>query len=161
MKEAKAFGIGLTAWVVGLVAIIVFVLLLAFLPKQLIMPDETGSDPFGMEEQATSGTMRFIGVLPCADCEGIRTELEFRSNGSFTIEETYLGKIATLPHFQIGNWTTLRGTAWDMKATIYKINHDRLEGFRYFYVLPDGNIKQLNDKQEEIQSSLNYTLERQ
>lgn len=161
MKEAKAFGIGMTAWVVGLVAIIVFVLLLAFLPKELMMPGDATNDALWTEEQTTSGTQRFVGVLPCADCEGIRTELEFRPNGTFTIEETYLGKIATLPRFQIGNWTTLRGTAWDMKATIYKINHDRLDGFRYFYVLPDGNIKQLDDKQNEIQSAENYTLERQ
>jgi copper homeostasis protein (lipoprotein) len=160
-SDAKAFGIGMMAWTVGIVAIITFVLLLAFIPKYLIAPDEILAPSLAQDEQTASGTLRFIGVLPCADCEGIRTELELRPNGTFTIEETYLGKIATQPRFQIGNWATLRGTAWDLKATVYKINHDRLTGFRYFYLLADGNIKQLDEKQAQIQSSLNHTLERQ
>lgn len=160
-REDKAFGIGMTTWMVGIVAIIVFVLLLAFVPKYLIAPDEILAPGIPPQEQASSGTVRFVGVLPCQDCEGIRTELELRPNGTFTLEETFIGKIATQPRFQIGNWTTLRGTAWDLKATVYKINHDRLAGARYFYLLADGNLELLDDKQAKIQSSLNYTLERQ
>lgn len=160
-REDKAFGIGMTTWVAGIVAIIVFVLLLAFVPKYLIAPDELIAPSSSQEEQSVSGTMRFIGILPCEDCEGIRTELELRPNGTFTLEETFIGKIATQPRFQMGNWTTLRGTAWDLKATVYKINHDRLAGARYFYLLADGDVKQLDDKQAQIQSSQNYTLKRQ
>ncbi|MCC6563711.1 copper resistance protein NlpE N-terminal domain-containing protein [Candidatus Uhrbacteria bacterium] len=161
-KERRAFGIGMTAWVIGIVAIIVFILLLAFVPRNLIAPENgrLESAP-AAGDQATSGTMRFVGLLPCDDCEGIRTELELRPNGTFTIEETYIGKIATQPHFQIGNWTTLRGTARDLKAVIYQINHDRLEGSKYFLVLADGNIRLLDNQQNDIVSSLNYMLERQ
>ncbi|MCK9361178.1 copper resistance protein NlpE [Patescibacteria group bacterium] len=162
MKKERSYEIGMTAWVIGIVAIIVFILLLAFVPRNLIAP-ENGLRSFvpAAEDQATSGTMRFVGMLPCDDCEGIRTELELRPNGTFTIEETSIGKIATQPHFQIGNWTTLRGTARDLKAVIYQINHDRLEGSRYFLLLADGNIRLLDDHQNDIVSSLNYTLERQ
>ncbi len=161
-KESRAFGIGMTAWVIGIVAIIVFVLLLAFAPKVLLAPgDGNGMPASSTADQATSGTMHFIGVLPCNDCDGIRTELELRPNGTFTIEETNLGKIATQPRFQIGNWTTLRGTARDLKAVVYQINHDRLDGSKYFLLLPDGNIRLLDSQQNEIPSSLNYTLERQ
>lgn len=157
-KDSRAYGIGMTAWVIGIVAIIVFVLLLAFTPKALIAP-ENGSR--GAAGQVASGTMRFVGVLPCESCEGIRTELELRPDGTFTIKETYLGKIATEPYSQAGNWTTLRGNARDLKAVMYTINHDRLAGSRNFLLLADGNIKQLDSQQNEIKSDANYTLERQ
>ncbi len=156
-KDSRAYGIGMTAWVIGIVAIIVFILLLAFTPKVLIAP-ENGSR--GANVQVASGTMRFVGVLPCDSCEGIRTELELRPDGTFSIKESFLGQVTTVPYSQSGNWTTLSGNARDLKAVVYKINHDRLAGSRYFLLLTDGNIKQLDDQQNEIKSDANYTLER-
>ncbi len=161
-KDSRAYGIGMTAWVIGIVAIIVFILLLAFTPKTLIAPDDgRRASVFGPVDQAASGTMRFVGVLPCVDCEGVRTELELRPDGTFTMEETYLGQIEAQPLPQIGNWTTLRGIARDLKAVVYKINHDRLAGSRYFLLLADGSIRQLDEQQNEIKPDANYTLERQ
>lgn len=157
-KDSRAYGIGMTAWVIGIVAIIVFILLLAFTPKVLIAPEDGTR---GVAVQVASGTMRFVGVLPCDSCEGIRTELELRPDGTFSIRETFLGQITTVPYSQIGNWTTLSGNARDLKAVMYKINHDRLAGSRYFLLLADGSIKQLDDQQNEIKSDGNYTLERQ
>lgn len=150
----------MTVWVVGIVTLVVFVLLLAFVPHELVAPrDEAGEfTAFGVDQP---GQSRFVGVLPCADCEGIRTELVLRADGSFTIEQNYLGKIAMPPYYQIGNWATLRGTAWDMKATIYKTNHDRLQGFRYYYLLPEGDLQLLDEAQNKLEPAANYTLERQ
>jgi len=34
----------------------------------------------------------YTGVLPCADCEGIKTELELNQDKTFELKETYLGK---------------------------------------------------------------------
>lgn len=161
-KDSRAYGIGMTAWVIGIVAIIVFVLLLAFMPKVLIAPENDGRvSVFGAAGDVASGTMRFVGVLPCESCDGIRTALELRPDGTFTIEETTLGKIATQPYSQKGNWTELHGIARDLKAVVYKINHDRLEGSRYFLLLANGDLKQLDDQQNEIKSDAKYTLVRQ
>ena len=35
---------------------------------------------------------RYEGILPCADCEGIATELQINLDGTFTLTEEYLGK---------------------------------------------------------------------
>lgn len=35
---------------------------------------------------------KYKGVLPCADCEGIETELTLDSSGNYTLKTTYLGK---------------------------------------------------------------------
>lgn len=34
----------------------------------------------------------YKGVLPCADCEGIETELELNADKTYDLKETYLGK---------------------------------------------------------------------
>ncbi|EOR08781.1 copper resistance protein NlpE [Acinetobacter genomosp. 15BJ] len=34
----------------------------------------------------------YKGALPCADCEGIETELELNQDKTFELKETYLGK---------------------------------------------------------------------
>lgn len=35
---------------------------------------------------------KYKGVLPCADCEGIETEIELQTDASYTRESKYLGK---------------------------------------------------------------------
>ncbi len=37
-------------------------------------------------------TGTYAGVLPCADCEGIKTEITLNEDGTFIKETTYLGK---------------------------------------------------------------------
>lgn len=37
----------------------------------------------------------YKGTLPCADCEGIETELTLTEDGKYTLKTTYLGKDAT------------------------------------------------------------------
>lgn len=34
----------------------------------------------------------YTGTLPCADCEGIKTELELKNDKNYELKETYLGK---------------------------------------------------------------------
>ena len=34
----------------------------------------------------------YKGIFPCADCEGIETELELNPNNRYELKETYLGK---------------------------------------------------------------------
>lgn len=47
---------------------------------------------------------KYKGVLPCADCEGIETELTLDRDGSYTLKTTYLGKNAT-PFENSGTYT--------------------------------------------------------
>lgn len=34
----------------------------------------------------------YAGTLPCADCQGIRTRIELRADGTFSLSQTYLGR---------------------------------------------------------------------
>lgn len=38
----------------------------------------------------------YIGTLPCADCSGIKTELNIRENGSYLLRQQYTGKSDSL-----------------------------------------------------------------
>lgn len=46
----------------------------------------------------------YAGVLPCADCEGIRTQLSVLAGGRYAMQETYLGR-STLVFNDHGTWT--------------------------------------------------------
>lgn len=46
----------------------------------------------------------FAGILPCADCEGIKTELMLHADGTYMLSETYLGK-KDKPFEGQGKWT--------------------------------------------------------
>lgn len=45
----------------------------------------------------------FSGILPCADCEGIKTVLKLNNDNTFTLSETYLGK-KDVPFESKGNY---------------------------------------------------------
>lgn len=85
--------------------------------------------------------LRFTGVLPCADCPGIRTELTLTrkapgwAEGTYSLSETYLERGG--PRVTTGEWTTLRGDADDEDATVYELEPDRPEHARHFLRLGD------------------------
>ena len=35
----------------------------------------------------------FEGIIPCADCEGIKAELSVKSDSTYTFKFTYLGRM--------------------------------------------------------------------
>lgn len=162
-KSTQSFDVGLAVSGVALTAIIIFIILFAFIPRPGIAPSDGRADESSrVPAEATEiESQRFVGVLPCDDCDGIRTELLLRSDGTFRLTETYLGRIASRPVVEVGQWTTLRGNARDLDAVVYRINHDKLTTARNYLLLPDGNIKQVDENQEEFPSAENYTLEKQ
>lgn len=162
-KKNRSFDVGLTVSGVALAAIIVFIILFAFIPRPGIAPSDGRANEPSEATSATpeTETQRFVGALPCDDCDGIRTELLLRGDGTFRLTETYLGRIASRPVVEVGKWTTLRGNARDLDAVVYRINYDKLTTARNYLLLPDGNIKQIDENQEEFPSAENYTLEKQ
>ncbi|MFC3902656.1 Uncharacterized lipoprotein NlpE involved in copper resistance [Acinetobacter marinus] len=49
-------------------------------------------DPAHSAENSLDWNGTYEGTLPCADCNGIRTELTLNSNKTYRIAETYLGR---------------------------------------------------------------------
>ncbi len=162
-KKNRAFDVGLVWAGIALTAIIVFILLFAFIPRPGIAPSDGRADEAPPAERAASGTRMYAGILPCPDpeCDGLRTELLLREDGTFRLSETFLGRVASRPTVEVGKWTTLRGNARDLDAVVYRINYDKLTTARNYLLLPDGNIKMVDEKQEEFPGAGNYTLVKQ
>jgi hypothetical protein len=88
------------------------------------------------KEESVIGT--FEGTLPCADCEGIRTQLKLNQDGSFVLDRVYL-KAESLPvEADSGKWT-LKDNVVELFPT------DGVSGERYCYGVKDANTLQPYD----------------
>lgn len=106
-------------------------------------------------------TVTYSGTLPCADCEGIVTELTLQRlpENHFILKETYQGKNQTLP--SQGTYTIVHGTAADPGATVIHLNPDKDRNLqRYYQQVNDNELLLLDADQKTIQSGLNYTLKK-
>lgn len=74
----------------------------------------------------------YKGVLPCADCEGIETEVTLRDDNSYVIKRLYLGKDETvfeetgdLQWTEDGSTVVLTNSN-DGNATLFKVGENHL-----------------------------------
>lgn len=109
--------------------------------------------------------LRFSGVLPCADCPGIRTTLTLKrkgpgwAEGAYRLSETYIDRGP--PRVTTGDWTTLRGDAADEDATVYELDSDHPERARHFLRIgPDRALKALDRELKPWPKGLPDTLKR-
>lgn len=109
--------------------------------------------------------LRFSGVLPCADCPGIRTTLTLTrkgqgwAEGTYRLSETYIDRGPA--RVTTGDWTTLRGDAADENATVYELDPDHAERARHFLrVGPDRALKALDRDLKPWPKGLPDTLKR-
>ena len=109
----------------------------------------------------------YEGVLPCADCEGIKTELTLfqdvanAENNSYILKETYLGvNTGDTTFISKGKWDILKGIKTDKEAAVFFLNYDRPDESKYYLKEDEATIVMLDKEQNRIQSSLNYTLKK-
>ena len=93
----------------------------------------------------------FQGVLPCADCEGIRMTVNLHPDRSFVLREEYLGKNRS--SIDLGRWSA----AGEGRL---RLDGGR-EGPSLFRVVDGETLRKLDTKGQEIVSSLNYDLKRE
>jgi uncharacterized lipoprotein NlpE involved in copper resistance len=116
-----------------------------------VAPDTTRRLPTAPADWA--GT--YAGTLPCADCEGIRTELVLGSDGRYTLRRTYLGKSGTAPVADQGTWKALdaeRGVVLDPNDA------ERRTEYRFS---DDTTLQMLGRDGKAIESNFNYSLRKQ
>lgn len=108
----------------------------------------------------TAGT--YAGVIPCADCEGIRMELTLKDNKTFSLKESYLGTPKGKNNFEVtGKWFAAKGNRQDPNAVIIQLIPAGKHDPAYFRLESKTKIKMLDRQQNEIKSKQNYTLEKQ
>ena len=121
--------------------------------------------PAAAKPAEVAGVLTFEGLLPCADCPGLKTELvltpkgEGWAEGTYRLTETYLERGG--PTVTTGEWTTLRGDAVDPDATVYQLDPDKPHGSRYFLrVGQDEAIRTLDGDMKTLPPGLPDRLDR-
>ena len=107
--------------------------------------------PFAAELVKLPAT--FAGELPCADCAGIRTDLDLRADGTWFMRSTYLGHGDDATHEAMGSFTL----ATDGDRLV--LRGDR-EPPRVYRVLDARTLRMLDRDGSEIGSTLAYELRR-
>lgn len=96
----------------------------------------------------------YQGVVPCADCEGIRTSLTLKMDNSYQLSSTYLGKDAA-PFEQQGHFE------WDATGSVIRLL-DQHDG-PAFYKVGENQLIQLDMQGQQITGELaeHYQLKKQ
>lgn len=94
----------------------------------------------------------YSGVLPCADCPGIRYELDLRSPSVYFSRMTYLERAVTFD--EIGEWSLTP----DGRQLVLRSGR---EGPEMFAVRDGNTLHRLDREGREIASGLNYDITRQ
>ncbi|HEV8577440.1 MAG TPA: copper resistance protein NlpE [Thermoanaerobaculia bacterium] len=104
----------------------------------------------------------YEGVLPCADCQGVRTVLTlFDDDSTYKLVETYLGALDNKRTVESdGRWTLRRPLRRDPEATVYQLDPDQPDKVRSFLVVDEEQIRQLDREGRELEPRLSYTLKR-
>jgi hypothetical protein len=91
----------------------------------------------------------FLGMLPCADCPGVATELTLRrkasgwAEGVYSLREQRAGQ--RIPTLTTGPWTTLRGDAVNEDAVVYLLDPDDPMKSRHFLKVGERAVQALDD----------------
>lgn len=103
----------------------------------------------------------WLGVLPCADCDGIQTRLVLRGeNGArrYLLEETYLGAEGNNTFVQEGEWAEETAPFEGVDTTVYRL--DPGGPSRWFWLQPDGGLEMLEAEGRASPDGLAYRLQR-
>ncbi len=95
----------------------------------------------------------FEGVLPCADCEGIRHHLDLYPDGVFFLRQTWLGKSPERGQDDIGTWRL----ASDGRTLLLAGGREAVQRWA---IVDGGTLRQLDLEGQPIESPLNYNLRR-
>ena len=107
----------------------------------------------------------FEGVLPCADCSGLRVTLTLSAPsignagaGTFTLKETYIGRNVT--NDSMGRWEMTTGSAKDPNATVYRLTFENAGSEQYWLKVSDNELRALDRERREIASPKPQVLKR-
>ena len=103
-------------------------------------------------------SVTYIGVLPGADCAGLKTELTLFRNNTYFLRETYLAtKNGDVTYVSSGKWQTVKPG----KNEIVQLTLDRPGEFYNFLRKDSDHLLVVGNDLRPIDSPMNLTLTRQ
>jgi predicted secreted protein len=118
----------------------------------------SGSSPSTSDSSHLLGT--YTGILPCADCAGIRADLLIYE-GRYDLRETYIGtRNGDRTAEKSGRVKLVRGSAEDKQATMYQLEADRADAQRYFLRAGNNELRLLDREKRELATSAPHSLYR-
>jgi uncharacterized lipoprotein NlpE involved in copper resistance len=94
----------------------------------------------------------YEGIIPCADCEGIKAELSVNTDKTYTFTFTYLGTDAQ-PYVATGNWEI------DKEGRLVLLRSDGTGIEQYFKIVSQNEVLMLDGDGNEITGTdLNFSL---
>src|SRR5499427_2874973 len=107
----------------------------------------------------------FAGVMPCADCSGILTELRLYTEqpsgrpARYELTETYLGARDGGGSFSTtNNWALLRGTATDPDAIVVQLDLGRIDARKNFIRVGEDELRLIDRNLKEIPPTIPHSL---
>lgn len=96
-----------------------------------------------------------MGVLPGADCAGLKTELTLYQNGSYFLRETYLAT-------RDGDKTFTSAGKWQKRASrgraVIQLNYDKPQEIYNFLQKDPEHIVVIDKEMNQIDCPMNLTL---
>jgi copper homeostasis protein (lipoprotein) len=96
---------------------------------------------------------RYSGVLPCADCTGIRYDIDLRPANVYFLRMTYLGTTPERVYDDIGAWSL----ASDLRTIALK---GARQSPMLFSIANANTLRKLDAEGQMIESELNYSVAR-
>lgn len=108
--------------------------------------EETVIDNEHTSENSLDWEGSYSGVLPCADCEGISTEISISSDNTFILKQQYLGKDDDTVHEYKGTFS------WKKDGSTIILNDIVDMPGQYF--VGEGKLIQLDMEGKKIEGDL-------
>ncbi len=112
----------------------------------------------------TAQQITYSGMLPCADCSGVRTTLtlyrdQFDNPTRFHLREEYMNgsKVATSA-IERGDWSQTTRMQDNKQMEVYTINPSDPDSDRQFLRDAVNAVELLDENGNPIESNLNYRL---
>jgi predicted secreted protein len=127
--------------------------------------EETNISP-GPSLDSEENVDRYVGTLPCKDCDGIRTDLRLFTNSagepaSFELNELYLGTPeGDRSYTTKGRWKILRGSPADPNATIYEFDSDPTGRMSFLVLEKKYELRLLSQSRAELDIAVPHSLTR-
>jgi len=121
--------------------------------KHLLMGERYGVLK-GLNESSSARTT-YEGILPCADCEGLKTELTLDQDFTYNLKETYLAtRDGDKTFTSSGKWRKIK----DGKGDLIQLNYDNSQKLYNFRVLDENHLKVVDNQGNDIECPFNLVL---